>query len=169
MIKNFKQYTIILGFFLLLNSFQPVEGAVFRGWCMKVVEADTIMVYVNKKLLKIRIAHIDCPESGQPFGIEAQRFVTKLILKKKIQVEIESYTETDQMIGRVVINGEDLSMVLVKAGLAWYFKDHGPDRYLAKAQRKVRRKKVGLWSQKNPVPPWVFRQEMAKPKKDDEE
>jgi endonuclease YncB( thermonuclease family) len=128
---------------------------------MKVTQGDSIKVYVNKKILNIRLAYIDCPELQQPFGPEALKFTSDLILKKKVQVQIESYSETGQLIGRVQINGEDISMTLVQAGLAWYFKEHGKERYLLKAQRKAKRNNVGLWTQKKPVPPWIFRQEKA--------
>lgn len=153
-----KRLIIFMLFFcpILISS---IHGAVFKGWCMKVVQGDTIMVYVNKKMLNIRLAYIDCPELQQPYGQEALKFTSDLLLRKKIQVEIESYAENGQLIGRVNVNGEDLSMTLVKAGLAWYCKEHGTERYLLKAQRKAKRSKIGLWSQKKPVPPWIFRQE----------
>jgi endonuclease YncB( thermonuclease family) len=149
---------MVLSFVLIMNPTIFLQGAVFKGWCMKVVEGDTIMVYVNKKMLNIRLAYIDCPEMKQLFGPEALKFTSDLILKKKIQVKIESYTENGQMIGRVHINGEDLSMTLIKAGLAWYYKEHGSERYLLKAQRKAKRSNIGLWSQKKPIAPWIFRE-----------
>ncbi|MCK4942753.1 MAG: thermonuclease family protein, partial [Candidatus Aminicenantes bacterium] len=81
---------------------------------------------------------------------------------KKVQVEIESYAEDGVVIGRVIINNQDLSMTLVEAGLAWYYKDHGTERYLAKAQRKAKRNKIGLWVQKKPVAPWSHREQKQK-------
>ena len=142
---------------VVMTSITP--GAVFKGWCVKVIEGDRVVIYVNKKMLNVRLAFIDCPEHDQPYGQEATEFTTSLVLKKKVQVEIESYGENEQMIGRVIIDGKDLSMTLIESGLAWYYKEHGSERYLSKAQRKARKNKTGLWSQKKPVPPWEFREQ----------
>ena len=153
-----KKQSFVFVLILILGLVSLSRGAVFKGWCVKVQEGDTVIVYVNKKMLKIRMAYIDCPESDQPFGPESIQFTTNLLLKKKVRVEIESYAEGGVLIGRVIINDQDLSMILVEAGLAWYYKDHGAERYLAKAERKAKRNKIGLWVQKKPVAPWIHRE-----------
>ncbi len=159
---SMKKRSFIFGLILILGLVSLSRGAVFKGWCVKILDGDTVVVYVNKKMLKIRLAYIDCPESDQPFGPESIQFVTSLKLKKKVQVENESYAEDGLLIGRVIINNQDLSMILVEAGLAWYYKDHGAERYLAKAQRKAKRNKIGLWIQKKPVAPWIYREHKQK-------
>lgn len=157
MIKKDRRWITLIFLWLLMPLL--LQGAIFRGWCVKVVDGDQLVVYVNKKTLKVRLAHVDCPEMGQPFGEQARELTSSLTLKKKVQVEIKSYGENDQLIGRVTIDGKDLSMTLVESGLAWYYKKHGSERYLSKAQRKARKGKIGLWSQNNPIPPWDFRRQ----------
>ncbi|MCK4835594.1 MAG: thermonuclease family protein [Candidatus Aminicenantes bacterium] len=131
---------------------------------MKIPEGDIMMVYVNKKMLTIRLAHIDCPDIGQPFEKQATQFTHSLAYKKKVTVEIESYAGEQYLIGRVFIENKDVSMTLIEAGLAWYTKMHGADRYISKAFRKAKKKKIGIWSQDKPIPPWIYRQEKEKNK-----
>ncbi len=150
---------MIISFMMLVMAVAESRAAEFKGWCVKVFEGDTITVYVNKKMLTVRLAFIDCPEKGQPFFTEATEFTSNLILKKKIDVLIETYTGSEFLVGRVILDDKDLSMLLIEAGLAWYYKGHGNDRYLSKAFRKAKKKKAGIWSEKNPVPPWEFRGE----------
>lgn len=156
---NLKIGIILLVFLPLF--FNQVQAAEFKGWCVKVHEGDRITVYVNKKMLEVRLAFIDCPDQGQPFFSEALEFASTRILKKKIDVLIETYAGSEYLVGRVMIEGKDLSTLLIEAGLAWYYKGHGSDRYLSKAFKKAKKQKAGIWSEKNPVPPWEFRGEGA--------
>lgn len=155
-------FTILVFFFIQSNA------AEFKGWCMKVFEGDTIAVYVNKKMLNVQLAYIDCPDKGQPFFEEATKFTSDLILKKKIDVLIETYAGSEFLVGRVMIDGEDLSKLIIEAGLAWYYKKHGSDRYLSKAFKKAKKKKKGIWSEKKPIPPWKFRGEKEDQTEDDD-
>ena len=61
------------------------------------------------------------------------------------------------MLARVLARGQDVSFVLVRAGLAWHYKRYSADAVLAEAEVEARKAKVGLWSMLNPVPPWGYR------------
>ena len=54
--------------------------------------------------------------------------------------------------GKINLNKE-----LLSAGLAWQFKKYSRDPELAKLEFQARSKKVGLWSQPNPTPPWEYK------------
>jgi len=100
---------------------------------------------------------IDCPEPEQEFGKEASEFTTSFVYKKKLTVDIRNYDDDDRMIGRVALDGEDLSLRLVEEGLAWCVKKNS-DKKLVKAQKKAKKAKKGLWKQAKPTPPWTFRE-----------
>jgi len=57
----------------------------------------------------------------------------------------------------VKADGRDLSLELVKAGMAWHYRKYSDDPVLAAAEKKARAARLGLWSMPNPVPPWEFR------------
>jgi len=48
-------------------------------------------------------------------------------------------------------------MELLRQGMAWHYKYFNKDEELAKLEQQACLKKVGLWSQPNPVAPWDFR------------
>ncbi len=61
------------------------------------------------------------------------------------------------MVARVIVDGTDVSLALVEAGLAWHYKQYSDDPVLAAAEVVAKAKKVGVWSLPNPVPPWAYR------------
>lgn len=46
---------------------------------------------------------------------------------------------------------------LLSLGMAWHYKQYNKDQELARLETEAREKKIGLWSQPNPTPPWDFR------------
>lgn len=143
--------TIMMFIFSLMNA------ATFKGKCVKVVDGDTILVSLHKKNLTVHFDCIDCPELEQPFGKEAEQFTSSIVLKQKVIVEITTYEEDGTIVGRVYVNDKDMSVELMEAGLAWYYKKHDEDKKLAKIQKKIKKGKKGIWSKPNPTAPWVFR------------
>ena len=63
----------------------------------------------------------------------------------------------------VIVNGEDVNLEQVEAGMAWHYKKYqreqsASDRVkYSDAVLKARRLKVGLWRDPNPMPPWDYR------------
>jgi len=52
----------------------------------------------------------------------------------------------------------DVSLELVKAGLAWHYNRYSSDRELEAAERQAEAKGVGIWSLADPIPPWELKQ-----------
>ena len=61
------------------------------------------------------------------------------------------------MIPRVLVADQDVSLELVKAGLAWHYKQSSRDPVLAEAEVEARMGKAVLWSMPGVVPPWERR------------
>lgn len=108
------------------------------------------------RAIKIRLEGIDCPELGQDFGAKAKRFTSGMVFRKIVEVREYYQDEYGRTVARVSINSEDLSLELVKAGLAWIFRK-GSDSILDRAEDQARKQKLGLWSMPNPMPPWEYR------------
>ena len=62
-----------------------------------------------------------------------------------------------RLVARVRINGKDVSLELVKAGLAWHYKEYSSDPTLSGAERQARAEGLGVWSLADPIPPWEQR------------
>ncbi len=67
------------------------------------------------------------------------------------------------MVARVIVDGTDVSLAHVEAGLAWHYKQYSDDPVLAVAEVVAREKKVGVWSLPNPTAPWDHRRGIGTP------
>jgi endonuclease YncB( thermonuclease family) len=98
------------------------------------------------RAVKIRLEGVDCPELGQDFGTKAKQFTSALVFGKHVVVREYNLDRCGRMVARVFVGGQDVSLDLVRAGLAWHYKKFSSDHVLAEAEVEARRAKVGLWS-----------------------
>lgn len=130
---------------------------VFQAECVGVADGDTLTVLRGRRQIKVRLEGIDCPELHQDFGTRAKQYTSSLVFGKRVTVKAKYLDQNGRTVSRVSVNGKDASVALVEAGLAWHFKRYSSDPLLAKAEKQARRLKKGLWSVRNPVPPWEWR------------
>jgi micrococcal nuclease len=149
--------TIVLCIALFLLIFSRACAESFKGKCVGVKDGDSITVLNGKSPVEIRLEGIDCPEKGQPFGKNAKKFTSSLVFGKIVTVKPETIDRYGRTVARVYVNGRDLSLELVRAGLAWHYKHYSSDPVLAKAEEAARGKKLGLWAMPSPEPPWDYR------------
>lgn len=132
-------------------------GETFTGKCVGVHDGDSLTVMKAGKAVKVRLEGLDCPELGQDFGTRAKRFTSALVFGKEVQVKEYSKDRYGRMLARVSVGGRDVSLEIIKAGLAWHYKKYSSDPVLAEAEERARKAKQGLWSMPSPVPPWEYR------------
>lgn len=137
------------------------EERVPKPWTGKVVgisDGDTVTVMRDGRGTKVRLAEIDCPESGQPFGMKAKRFVADAIGGGKVTVKPTAVDRYDRIVAHVILpNGEDLNAALILNGLAWHYKQYSTDEGLSALEKTARSDRIGLWSDRSPIPPWDWR------------
>ena len=130
------------------------------GKVIAVADGDTITVLHGKEQHRIRVSDIDCPERKQPFGTKAKQFTGELTFGETVTYRVSKTDRYGRLVARVILpDGRDLSVELVKAGLAWHYKKYSDDQELARLEVEARKAKRGLWSDANPVPPWEWRKE----------
>ena len=153
---------LALLFFLLPQAqLKTVNGEVTL-----VQYGDTLTVKTQRnRVYKVRLADIDAPEIGQPFGKPSRRLAIDLALKKTVRVNYTFKDKYGRLIGEVFLpDGKVLNEEMLKAGLAWHYRvKHPHNSFLEKLEYKAWQKKLGLWVQKTPVPPWEFRRENKLP------
>lgn len=122
-------------------------------------DGDTVVVLIGNNIQKtLRLAEVDCPENGQPFGKNAKQFTSDQIFGKMID-----FVETDSdRYGRTIAKiyydgGKYLSEEIIKSGLGWWYYRYSSNKNLGVIERKARDFKKGLWSEKNAIAPWEFR------------
>ncbi len=148
---------LMLWFAVLLST---AAGAQQRLRITKVHDGDTLTGVDSVHVIhKLRLLGIDCPEYPQPYGEEAAKMVQKLCLHDTVLV----FTSKRDRYGRELCtirlkDGTELNRHLLSHGLAWWFSRYSPKNKEYKAlEETARSKRVGLWSQPDPMAPWIYR------------
>lgn len=145
-------------FFIILYVF-PIICLDFSGKVIRVLDGDTIEVLnAQNESIRIRLAGIDCPEKSQAFGKKAKEFTAKLCFQKQVVIIDKGKDRYGRTIGFVILpDRKVLNQELVRVGLAWHYKRYSNDENLAFLETEARMKKLGLWKDSLPLPPWEFR------------
>ncbi len=132
----------------------------FDGYVVKVLDGDSLLVRSGGKIREVRLWGIDCPEYLQPYAEKARQFSKKLVLKKKVRVQVQGRDRYSRYLGIVSHNGVTLNYQLVKSGAAWVYRKYCTKAVCKRwrsAEKKARRNKIGLWRNGKVVPPWKWR------------
>ena len=125
---------------------------------IKVKDGDTVVVLLEGNIQKtLRLAEVDCPESGQPFGKNAKQFTSDKVFGKEITFEETSKDRYGRSIAKIYYSNKYLSREIIRAGLGWWYYKYSNNKALGKLQEKAQEKKLGLWQDKNAISPWEFR------------
>lgn len=130
----------------------------FTGRCVAVGDGDSFKVLRSGCEVRVRLHGVDCPELQQDFGQRARKHTSELVFGKDVTVEVVTRDVHDRLVAHVSVDGQDLGLALVQAGMAWHFTRYSDDPSLAAAEREARAAKRGLWQQPDPVPPWEYRE-----------
>jgi endonuclease YncB( thermonuclease family) len=139
------------------------------------LDGDTITVLdAAKTQHKIRLAGIDAPEKGQPGGFRSKESLSQLVFEHEVRVEGDKKDRYGRLIGKVWVAPQscptcgmtlDAGLAQIALGRAWWFRWHAKEqspedrgRYEF-AEQEAKAKKVGLWRDPEPVPPWEWRKE----------
>ena len=149
----------------------PLSGIAetLAGRVVGVTDGDTISVLDEKNSQhSIRLAGIDAPERRQAFGERSRQNLRRFAFQNDVKLECHKTDRYRRKVCRVTIEGLDIALVQIQAGMAWHYKQYQAEQssedraryaemeYDAKAQR------IGLWQDKNPISPWEF--ELSRPR-----
>jgi len=149
LIKKTLFYFVLFAFFYPLSVYAEWEAIV-----VNVFDGDTLIVSRDGYAEIIRLYGIDCPEKKQPYGLKAKDFTMDLVSREKIQVIPIGHRR--YLNYKVYIGDQCLNEELLSAGYAWYCHDSAEEKW-AEIEKNARSSKRGLWSKKNPMPPWEFK------------
>jgi len=155
---------LVLGVALMVVGACPASADSLEGVVVSVTDGDTITVLEGGRIQhKVRISSIDAPEKGQAFGARAQQALAKTVFRKLVTVEWSKRDRYGRLVAKILIQGRDVGLEMVLAGLAWHYKLYeleqtATDRQLySSTELDARQRRAGLWSQPAPIPPWDFR------------
>lgn len=135
------------------------------GRVVRVTDGDTLVILdADNTQHKIRLQGIDAPERGQAFGTKSKEYLAELVAGKSVVVEYDKYDRYERVLGKVLLNDQDMNLRQIEAGLAWHYKKYENEQSTADrikysdAEREAKRVRHGLWQDDNPVAPWDYRQ-----------
>jgi endonuclease YncB( thermonuclease family) len=155
---------VFLSLFVFGASFAPAASPALpdiKGIVIKVVDGDSITVLTEDKTqIKIRLEGIDAPATdGQPFAQRSRQELNEMVFKKQVVVKNHGLDMYKRTLGRVFCDGTDVCLEMVRRGMAWRFDKYSQEQALLDAQNEAKAAGRGLWADKDPVPPWVWRKE----------
>ncbi|WP_160138485.1 thermonuclease family protein [Chryseobacterium sp. c4a] len=129
------------------------------GKVIKISDGDTITVLLKGNIQKkLRLAEVDCPESGQAFGKNAKQFTSSQVFGKTVKFTETSTDRYGRSIAKVYYDKDKyLSKELIKQGMGWWYFSYSKDDSLGKLQEKAQQNKIGLWQDIHAVAPWEYR------------
>ena len=143
------------------------------GRVVGVADGDTITVLdADRQQHKIRLQGIDAPEKAQPFGQRSKESLSRLVFGKDVRVDWKKRDTYKRIVGKVWVQPAscptcpmtlDAGHAQITVGMAWWYrkyaKEQSPqDRGAYEfSEQEARARRVGLWSDADPVPPWEWR------------
>lgn len=134
------------------------------GLVISVSDGDTLKILTAEvEQVTVRLSGIDAPEKAQAFGNASKKALVAAAHKKQAIVHWDKRDRYGRIVGRVMVDGQDVNLQQIVAGLAWHYKRYESEQppeeraAYAQAEEAARAAGAGLWADPEPVPPWEFR------------
>lgn len=166
--------------FLSLPAFADVTGVV-----VGVSDGDTVTVLdASRAQHKVRLAGIDAPEKAQPFGQKAKQNMSDLVYGKEVRIDGDKRDRYGRTVAKIWVTPPDcplfgavprqggrpqcpktldVGLSMLTVGLAWHYKKYQGEQTAEDRERysfaevEAKAKRVGLWTDPDPIPPWEWR------------
>lgn len=138
-----------------------------EGKIIGITDGDTVRMLLNGKSVKIRLSSIDAPEISQDFGQRSKQFLSHLVFHKRVLLVTHGKDRYGRVLGELLLpEGINVNEEMVKKGFAWHYRKYSDDQRLQEFEKEARTKRLGIWQQKHPVPPWEFRYQKRQKRQD---
>jgi endonuclease YncB( thermonuclease family) len=150
---------VLLAAFMLVLA-QVASAEELRGRVVGITDGDTLTLLTERREeARIRLAAIDTPEGGQPYGNRAREVLSDLAFGKVVRVAVQDTDRNGRVVGRVYAGTLDVNSEMVRRGAAWVYRRYSDDPDLLRLEQAARAERRGLWglSEAERVPPWEWR------------
>jgi len=162
---------ILLNILVILIVASPLIAAADDLLTVKVetvIDGDTIKVRYRGQRFLVRLWGIDTPEYHQPFSKVAKKYTVDLVKNSTVRLKKKDWDKYGRMVAIVTMeDGRCLNEELLKAGYSWvhiyYCREAICDKW-KEYEKGARRKRIGLWRDNSPVPPWVHKRKQMRKK-----
>ena len=153
-----------VAFSLFLTSCTALAEPLLVGKVVSITDGDTLILLDDQRQQRrIRLAGIDAPERSQPFGQVSTTHLSELCFSKLVVADCPKSDRYGRLVCVVRVNGTDIGLQQVEAGLAWHYKKYAREQSdedkhaYASAEGVAREGRKGLWGASNPIAPWDWR------------
>lgn len=149
-----------IAFMLLAPS---VNAKTLTGQVVGITDGDTLTLLVDRQQYKIRIAGIDAPERYQAWGDWSKTNLSRLAANQIAVADCPKVDRWGREICKVTVNTLDVGLEQIKDGLAWWYRKYAKEQSsedqsaYESAELMAKLRRLGLWGDTNPVPPWDYR------------
>ena len=121
-------------------------GRTFDATVVRIADGDSVEIIRSGESarLRVRLEGVDAPELGEVFSRDAQDFLRRLALDRRVSVSGRDVDRYGRLVARVMVAGQDLSLALLNAGLAC--QRFATDAVLAAAESRARASGAGFWA-----------------------
>ncbi len=146
-----------------LTPLAPLHADVYSAHVVRIRDGDSLDVRADGRTRELRIAEIDSPERGQPWGSRAKRALAALVGDRDVRVELVEVDGYGREVSRLWVEGACVACALVRDGHAWVYTRYARDPALRTLEREARSAKRGLWAlpAADRIPPWQWRHARA--------
>jgi len=101
------------------------------GRVVGIADGDTLtLLDATNTQHKIRLSGIDSPEKGQPFGQACKKSLSDLAYDRAVAIESSKMDRYGRVIGKVLVNGQDVNLEQVRRGCGWHYKKYQNEQIL---------------------------------------
>ncbi|MDD2273620.1 MAG: thermonuclease family protein [Desulfuromonadaceae bacterium] len=152
---------------LLFLASSAHAGRTIEGMVRAVYDGDTVLLTTREESrLKVRLYGIDAPETqkpdkpGQAYGAIARRTLMYKVMGRRVTAELVDIDKHKRAVAIIRYSGRDINREMVSEGMAWAYRQYLQGAYASEyigAENLARSRRVGIWRESNPQPPWEFR------------
>lgn len=158
---------------LLWLAATAATADILEGRVVHIADGDTLTILDRFNVRhKVRIAGIDAPERGQPFGRRATEALGLLARDRQVAVSGGKIDRYRRRVGIVRVAPQgcdncvpavDIGLSMIGAGFAWHYRAYereqpaGERKRYREAEAQARNGQLGLWAEETPTPPWDWR------------
>lgn len=122
--------------------------------------------------MQVRLQGIDAPEKKQPFGTRSRQALSELTFNRWAELRCSKVDRYQRHVCSVWVAPAsasagprtlDAGLAMVTTGMAWWYRAYAREQTALErgqyefAEDDARARRVGLWVDASPVPPWGWR------------
>jgi endonuclease YncB( thermonuclease family) len=160
--KDFNRGPALIAISLMLLTTATNAGTL-TGLVVGITDGDTLTLLVDRQQFKIRVASIDAPERHQAWGDKSKLNISRLSFNQPAVADCPKVDRWGRQICKVTVNGVDIGLEQIKDGVAWWYRKYAKEQstedrsVYENAELMAQLRRLGLWGDTNPTPPWDFR------------